>query len=584
MLVEVALPEISMDSLTYESSIDLKEGVRVIIEVGRTKRTGFILGESKKEIPLNVKIKPVEGIIDEVPVIDADVWDLALWSARVSMCGNASALKAALPVQVYTGSKVNPPPEIESASSKFIERNCFNPLDSERVNFFLTELESNQRILILFPKKDEAKAFYSILPENLKSEAALWISGSPKLWETWTMIQSRKARIVVAGSGGVFAPLMPQKIIVEDEANPSYVIPYSLNLSARSLAGHRAAFLKAEFITAGRIPSLKTYRRTKPREILRPERKNIILADIHRSRKEEINGIKGSIPLTYALTNRTHQDLAKGRNVIWILNRSGESSEVFCENCGESVRCPKCGGLMQARNDGEILKCRRCGMLLNLPPKCVKCGCPFLAGKRPGIEALAKIAGKYFPEVHVFVEGMSTSGLHGLILSGHRGLELCGKINPSLVAWLDLDSELWQTNHNNRFNVFSMLLESYWRGRENDSERKLLIQARRSGMRLAEMISRGWGKFIPDELKMRYEFMLPPYGYIIEVECSSKILRGEILNLFMKAGIFVMDPGNESNTLFINTESLDDVRKILEPKIFLRNTKTNYINITVRSE
>ena len=103
-------------------------------------------------------------------------------------------------------------------------------------------------------------------------------------------------------------------------------------------------------------------------------------------------------------------------------------------------------------------------------------------------------------------------------------------------------------------------------------------------MRLAEMISRGWGKFIPDELKMRYEFMLPPYGYIIEVECSSKILRGEILNLFMKAGIFVMDPGNESNTLYINSESLDGVRKILEPKIFLRNTKTNYINITVRSE
>ena len=117
MLFDVAVPEISMDSLTYESTVSLHEGIRVIVEVGRTKHTGFILGESKKALPVNVKIKPVEGIIDEVPVIDRDIWDLALWAGRVTMCGSASALKAALPVQIYTGGKINPPPEIEFSLS-----------------------------------------------------------------------------------------------------------------------------------------------------------------------------------------------------------------------------------------------------------------------------------------------------------------------------------------------------------------------------------------------------------------------------------------------------------------------------------
>ena len=239
---------------------------------------------------------------------------------------------------------------------------------------------------------------------------------------------------------------------------------------------------------------------------------------------------------------------------------------------------------MQSRNDGNLLKCRRCGMLRDLPPKCEKCGYDFLSGKRPGLDALAKIAGKYFPDVHIYDEYSEISAMKGLILSTSRGLELCGKIDPSLVAWLDFDYELWRPEHTNRFSVYSMLLESYWRGRTRDSERKILIQARRKGMRLAEFLAGGWARFIPYELRTRRDFMLPPYGYIAEVECSSKILRGEIMDSLIDAGIFVMDPGDDSQPLYVSTESLEAVRKILEPKIFLRNTKKHYIKITVRSE
>lgn len=78
--------------------------------------------------------------------------------------------------------------------------------------------------------------------------------------------------------------------------------------------------------------------------------------------------------------------------------------------------------------------------------------------------------------------------------------------------------------------------------------------------------------------------MLPPYGYIVEVECSGKTLRDDIINSFFEANIFVMDPGDDSQPLYVSSESLETVRKILEPKIFLRNTKSQYINITVRSE
>ncbi len=582
MLVDVSIPQIGIDSLTYETDSELEAGARVIVEVVRTKYAGFVLGESRKNLPRGVKAKPVAGVIDEQRVIDRDIWEIAEWAGKITMCGMSKALRASLPLQILTGEKLLPPPNVKP-SEKFTERNYFNPFDSERVNFFLAELDSDSRILILFPRKEDAKLFFVNLPESLKAESVLWSSESQKFFETWKMIHSRKIRVVIAPPGGVFAPLMPEKIIVEDEASPAYVIPYTLNISARSIAGQRAAFLGAEYITAGRIPSLKTYIRRKPREILKPERKNIILADIHSSRKEDLPGIEGNIPLTYTLTSRTHKELADGHNVIWILNRTGESSEVFCGNCGESVKCPKCGGIMQAKNDGDILKCHRCGMIRSLPELCENCGCHLLVGKRPGIEALAKIAGKYFADVHVYT-GVKVSDLHGLILSTSKGLGLLGEIDPSLVAWLDLDSELWHTNYDNRYNVYKSIFDSYWCGRTHDSNRKVLIQTRRKGLMLAEFLSRGWEKFIPEELKMRREFLLPPYGYIVEVETGGKKLRDDIINSLMDAGIFVMDPGDDSKPFYVNCESLEAVRKSLEPEKFIRNTKTQFINITVRSD
>ena len=196
----------------------------------------------------------------------------------------------------------------------------------------------------------------------------------------------------------------------------------------------------------------------------------------------------------------------------------------------------------------------------------------------------AGIAGKYFRDVHICTEGVRLSDLHGLTLSTSKGLGILNEIDPSLVAWLDLDSELWRLNHDNRFNVYRAVCESYWRGRTHDSNRKLLIQTRRKGLMLAEFISRGWEKFIPDELRMRKEFMLPPYGYIVEVETSVKRLRDDIIDSLMDAGIFVMDPGDDSQPLYVSCESLEAVSKILEPEKFLRNTKTQYINHNYHKE
>lgn len=576
MLFDVVVPEVSaLGVLVYKAHDNsLKPGQRVIVRVGKTLHVGFVLGLSEQKLSFDVEIKPIEGIIDTKCVLDQDLWDMAIWAGRVAMCGVSAALRAILPRQIIEGEKIKAPPDIIiEAHRNFHEIHCFNPFDEERVNFYVNELEKPERTLILFPERTTANRFYEDLPDDLRTEAFLWTTKN--LWHDWKLIHSKQIRIVIGSSGAIFSPLKPHRIIIEDEANVGYILKRTPKLSARSLAGRRAISLGAELITAGRVPSLKTYLRTNPKPSESPDRKNIILVDIYHSRREQEHGIYDSIPLTPSLIRHTYRELAQKHNVLWILDRLGESAEVFCVHCGQSVKCGKCGHVMSSIHDGNMLRCKFCGSVRELPEKCEQCGYEFFMGKRPGLEALVKIVSKYYPDVKLYVKGSKKSSMRGLILSTQRGLELCDRLNPSLIAWLDLDLELWRPEHDCRYNVYSMLYESYYRGRKG--ERKVLIQTRNDGMKTARFLSEGWGKFIPDELKAREELMLPPYGYIVDVEVGSKMNRKDVINLLEDAGIFVMDSGDEDMPLSMNVTSLETVRKILEPL-------NSSLKITVRSE
>ena len=584
LFYDVAIPEMAVKPLIYKSEAEIPTGLRVFVEVGKSLHTGFILGKSKQILPPEIKIKNIKAIIDDAPVITPDLWDMALYADYISLCGAGSALRVILPRSIIMGDKITGTPKFFNYDHKNFSEYCFfNPIDSERYDFYLRELRPGKRTLILFSEKKTAEKFFDSLPEELKNRALLWPKSSSrkKYLQAWLDTHDGKFDLIVGIAGAIFAPFMPQEIIIEDEASSKYFIPPILNISARILAGRRAAFLGAKLIIGGRMPSLRTFKHFKPKEKNFPDKKNIIFSNIEykETRNEELKGIEGSIPLTISLIKNTYRELMKKNSVIWILDRLGESSEVFCMHCGESVKCHKCGSSMRSENESGILRCKFCGEIQELPDKCEKCGFKFFHGRRPGLEALQKIAEKYYDKIILYTDKSVRIKKNSLYLTTMSGLELCEIIKPSLIAWLDLEFELSFLGHNRKFEIFYYLWESYWRGREKNSDRKVLLQNRKYGMKITKFLPRGWKIFLQQELKEREEFKFPPFGYAIKIETKKSNIREKLLDAFFDANIFVMDPGDDELPLYINIENLEPVRKILNEI----NFQPNDLKITVQN-
>ena len=599
-LVDVIVPGPWWNALTYETDSPLAPGVRVHVPVGRSVRVGFALGSAQTEPPKN--IRHVIETLDETCALNAGLWDLALWMGRTFLCGVGLALQTICPPPFLKGEPVPPTSEETSEPSTFREDHCFDPWDEERRTFYLNQLEKEGRTLIIFPETQAARAFFMSLPASLRSEALLWPStGGKKLWDAWCAARMGEVRIIIAPPGGVFAPMKADRIMVEDEANPAYVFQRPPRVPARSLAGKRASLLGAELALGGRIPSARTFLRTKPSCEIMPERKSLVFADVRRSLKGEERGVEGVLPLTVSLLERTRETLTGGRHVLWLLDRRGEAAEVFCMECGHAVRCPRCGGTMRSEAAGRTLCCVHCGMREVLPTRCPDCQGELWSGRRPGLEALASMAGRLIRGFPVqLYEGKSLKPVGPSLILGTRGaLALCDGLDVGLAAWLDLDAELRKSGYGARFQTFSMVWESCWRGREPGAEeRTVLVQSRRRGLEWRELLMKGWGRFWERELALRAELDIPPFGLMVQIDlparlpssCSPHVLeapsedREALSRLLEEESLFVMDPGEPGSSLWLNTRSIAPVARALSPRFSIARSRSDFPSITVWTE
>ncbi|MBQ9404358.1 MAG: hypothetical protein IJU15_05180, partial [Synergistaceae bacterium] len=137
------------DTLVYNCKSAPPAGSRVLVPLGKSKRVGFVLDKSDKELPDDIKVRDVIEIIDTQRVIDADLWDMALWAGKLCMCGAGEVLNLILPKKFLSGEKVDSYTSPDNYKKMRLGGEvCFySPLDSERVKFYREELAKPGRVL-----------------------------------------------------------------------------------------------------------------------------------------------------------------------------------------------------------------------------------------------------------------------------------------------------------------------------------------------------------------------------------------------------------------------------------------------------
>jgi len=612
--VEVVVPGPWWNTLTYLVEDDLgaapTEGARVRVPLGKGTRIGFVSSAVYRAAGSTDRLRPIGDILDDSPVLGSELWSLAGWLGGTFLCGAGEALQLICPTQVLRGESLrdrggapllpipNPPKNRDDNEKSFQEVLFYNPIDEERFAHYRNALLANEkRTLLLFPEAKIASDFFAgmlKMQKSLKADALLWpSSGGKKLWDAWKKTVSGGVRVVVGSSGAAFAPLCFDEAIVDDESNLAYIFQRAPRISARSIVGRRALTLKARLLLGGRMPSARTYMRSRPLCCALPRRSDLVFVDIGRSFKNEVRGVEGGLPITPSLLERTESVMEQGRCVFWIMDRKGHAGEIYCSDCDSSLCCPRCKGMTRSEGVGDTvnIRCVRCGARGKLPSHCSVCRGSLLLGKRPGLEALLPMAVRFMSrkttKKHTILldePGQKYSGGPSLILGTRKILALCDSLDVGLIAWLNLDAEARKADYNARFQAFSMVWESCWRGLPKNGERLVLMQVRGSGNSWRSVLRLGWEHFWRGELRERELLALPPYGLLIQIDLPKNENRKALIDSLEKEGIIVMDSGEENSSLWVAAKSTEKLKAALAARFEISRSRTGFPVVTVWAE
>jgi primosomal protein N' (replication factor Y) len=169
--------------------------------------------------------------------------------------------------------------------------------------------------------------------------------------------------------------------------------------------------------------------------------------------REELKAGNRSI-FSRSLHKALTEVLDNGQQAILFINRRGMATYIFCRDCGQALKCPRCDipltyhvnikgpGNQPTSHHSDALICHRCNYKRNLPSKCPHCGSRRIKQYGTGTERVEHQVQELFPETNTIRWDWETTrkkGSHDVILehfANHQADILIG--TQMLAKGLDL--------------------------------------------------------------------------------------------------------------------------------------------------
>lgn len=460
----------------------LQPGMRVSVPFGHREVTGTMVGWVAK--PDVAKLRPISRLLDEEPLLDSSMVELARWMADLYQTGWGETLAALIPSSLRRGKKGMKSRIEESApaalptiplqftsSQKLAYERIHTAVTARRHEIFLlhgitgsgkTEiylqiirevLQQGRSAIVLVPE-------ISLTPQAIErfqgrfgpETVAVLHSGmlESRRMQEWQRIRGAQARVVVGARSAIFAPVRNLGLVVLDEEHePSYKQDDSPRYHAREVGIHRAEMAQAAVILGSATPSMESYHaattpgpdggaprihllelRSRIDEVPLPE---VQIVDMRREREGGRRSRIFSRPLEETLA----QILGEHQQAILFLNRRGFSTFIHCRRCGFVLKCDLCRLPLTYHMAQKQMICHSCSRAVPPPDVCPKCESDYVRFQGIGTEKVESELARLFPAASIArmdSDATQLRGSHAQILNAFSEHKIDVLVGTQMIA------------------------------------------------------------------------------------------------------------------------------------------------------
>ena len=408
-------------------NLNIKRLQRVKINFGGRDTSGFVLNiKSEEEISDKIqglKLKEIDEIIDELPIINEKTLKIAKWMSSFYITPFGETLFSITPSARkskkyshsfrYTGQtallnqeQCKAYQEIESSLGKpetFLIHGITGSGKTEIYKHLVKKtLSLGKSSIILIPEIALTPQNFERFFESFGDEVSIYhsrLTQNEKLGE-WLKALNGKSHVVIGPRSAIFSPVQNLGlIIIDEEHETSYKSGNSPRYHARQIAFHRSKTEGTTLVLGSATPQIETYYYAVKKEIKLIELKNrygeiqlpkVEIIDLKKKQDEK------SL-ITTELLKKIIVTLQDNKQVLLFLNRRGYSPVLICRDCGFVFKCPNCNVSLTYHKDIKKIECHHCGHMENIPDTCPSCGKEQLSELGSGTEKLEGIIKSYFP-------------------------------------------------------------------------------------------------------------------------------------------------------------------------------------------
>ena len=362
-------------------------------------------------------------------------------------------------------------------------------------------------------------------------------------YDEWRRIIRGQATIVVGARSSIFAPIRDLGlVIIDEEHETTYKQSDTPRYHAREVAIWRCHYHQAPLLLGSATPSLESRSRAQVgryQHLRLPERVNgrplppVTLVDMTKEMVQQT-----ADELSSVLKDKIADRLAKGQQIVLLLNRRGYASYMLCRECGQVIQCPRCDISLTYHKHEHRLKCHYCDYQSPVPDHCPNCYSDYLRTFGLGTQKIEELLNQHFPDARVIRMDMDTTrkkGQHEALLDRFRrheadillGTQMIAKgldfENVTLVGVINADTALNLPDFRAGEKTFQLLTQVAGRTGRGRFEGEVLIQTYNPDhyvMQLAQQ--HDYESFFYYEMKRRHLGHYPPYFYTTLITISSK--------------------------------------------------------------